>query len=170
MVLKLRTKKCIEVSSSIWGDRIFMHVHRSYKIDLHGAIDVRGTKNMGSLVVQKYASAPVIGFRMGCGDPALCCSVIFYTSNSAHRLSCRWTDGQNIAARTNCVAQEPAAPEGKLLDPSSFARRQLLSMEMQTIIMRSNVTTRTIRKFAKRSLHSIETRYDSFNEPCGTSF
>ena len=32
------------------------------------------------------------------------------------------------------MAQEPAAPEGKLLDPSSFARRQLLSMEMQTII------------------------------------
>ena len=33
-----------------------------------------------------------------------------------------------------CVAQEPAAPEGKLKHPSPFSRRQLLSMKMQTII------------------------------------
>ena len=40
------------------------------------------------------------------------------------------------------MAQEPAAPEGKLLDPSSFARRQLLSMEMQTIITSEAVLLR----------------------------
>jgi len=46
------------------------------------------------------------------------------------------------------VAQEPAATEGKLLHPS-FAKRQLLSMAMQTMLLRRPFENSPEDKFTK---------------------